>query len=91
MFRAAPFLLALTALPLGGCVQAVSTVVTTPFKVVGKAADWATTSEEEADRNRGRAYRKAEARAQKLCKRSREGDAARGRCVSDRLRAEGWS
>ncbi|CAN5304493.1 hypothetical protein BH09PSE3_BH09PSE3_08760 [soil metagenome] len=48
-----------------GCVSTVKTVVTAPFKVAGKTADWATTSQDEADRNRGRADRKAEKREQK--------------------------
>ena len=52
-------------LALGGCVSTVKTVVTAPFKVVGQAADWATTSRDEADRNRGRRDRKAEERAAK--------------------------
>lgn len=76
---------------LPGCVSAVSSVVTAPFKVVGKAADWATTSQDEADRNRGRVVRKAEERARKDCRREVEGDLAREDCVRDRLRAEGIS
>lgn len=51
-------------------------VVTLPVKVVGKAADWTTTSQSEADRNYGRKARKAEARegrerreADKRCRR----------------------
>ncbi len=58
-------LLALSPLALAGCVSTVKTVVTAPFKVVGQAADWATTSQDEADRNRGRAERKAEEKAAK--------------------------
>ena len=54
-------LLPLLVLPLlGGCVSAVKTVVTAPVKAVGKVADWSTTSQEEADRNRGRAMRERE-------------------------------
>lgn len=57
------FLIVLAALPLlGGCVSTVGSVVTAPFKVVGKTADWATTSQDEADRNYGRKMRKQEAR-----------------------------
>jgi len=76
-------LLALSPLALTGCVSTVKTVVTAPFKVVGQAADWATTSQDEADRNRGRAERKAEEmaakdrrRAEKAARRQaeREGD-----------------
>jgi hypothetical protein len=46
----------------GGCVSTAASIVTAPFKVVGKAADWATTSQDEADRNYGRKMRRAEAR-----------------------------
>jgi PBP1b-binding outer membrane lipoprotein LpoB len=46
---------------LSGCVgKVVSTVVTAPIKVVGKTVDVMTTSQDEADRNRGRKARKAE-------------------------------
>jgi hypothetical protein len=53
-------LLVVPALALGGCVSTAVSIVKAPFKVVGQAADWATTSQDEADRNRGRAERKAE-------------------------------
>ncbi len=86
MMRALVLILALL---LAGCVSAVSSVVTAPFKVAGKAADWATTSQSEADRNRGRAIRKAEERARRDCKREVEGDRAREDCVRERLRTEG--
>jgi hypothetical protein len=79
------------AIPLTGCVSTVSSVVTAPFKVAGKAVDWTTTSQSEADRNRGRAIRKAEERARKDCKRQVEGDLAREQCVRDVLRAQGIS
>ena len=82
-------LMLLPALLLPGCVSAVSSVVTAPFKVAGKAADWATTSQSESDRNRGRAIRKAEERARKDCKREVEGDLAREDCVRETLRAHG--
>ncbi len=82
-------LILLPALLLAGCVSAVSSIVTAPFKVVGKAADWVTTSQDEADRNRGRVVRKAEERARKDCKRQVEGDLARERCVRDTLVAQG--
>lgn len=51
-------------LPLasGGCVSTAASVVKAPFQVAGKAVDWTTTSQEEADRNYGRKMRKAEAR-----------------------------
>lgn len=51
------------SLLLGGCVAStVAGVVTAPVKVASKAADWATTSQDEADRKRGRELRKAEER-----------------------------
>ena len=50
-------LLAIQMLP--GCVaKAVWDVATLPVKAAGQAADWATTSGDEADRNRGRELRK---------------------------------
>lgn len=57
------FLLAL-AVPIvaGGCVRTATSIVKAPFQVAGKAVDWTTTSQSEADRNYGRKMRKAEAR-----------------------------
>ena len=55
-------------LPLlaGGCVAKTAfDVVTFPVKAGAKAVDWTTTSQSEADRNRGRADRKREERAAK--------------------------
>ena len=46
---------AVAALLLPGCSPV--SVVKAPFQVAGKATDWATTSGEEADRNRGRRLR----------------------------------
>lgn len=70
--------LALFAAPLlGGCVSAVKTVVTAPVKAVGQVADWSTTSQEEADRNRGREIRKREERLGKL---TRQRDKAAEKC-----------
>lgn len=56
--------LVVAALPLlaGGCIRTAASIVTAPVKVVGKTADWATTSQDEADRNAGRKLRKQEAR-----------------------------
>ena len=58
------FLIALLPLALGGCVIAAARtavdIVTLPVKVVAKGVDLATTSQSEADENRGRALRKAE-------------------------------
>jgi len=63
------FLVALLPLALGGCVVAAARtavdIVTLPVKVVAKGVDLATTSQSEADENRGRALRKAEEAAGK--------------------------
>ena len=63
------FLLPLLALGLSACVTSiVSTavdVVTLPVKVVAKGVDLATTSQAEADQNRGATLRKAEEEAGK--------------------------
>ena len=58
MMRIAVILFA--AMALSGCVSTAVAIVKAPFQIVGQAADWATTSQDEADRNRGRAERKAE-------------------------------
>jgi hypothetical protein len=81
-------ILLLPALTLGGCVSTVKSVVTAPFKVVGQAADWATTSQDEADRNRGRAERKAEERARKACRKARD-QGEYDACLRDEMRREG--
>lgn len=54
----------LILLPLltGGCISTATSIVKAPFQVAGKAVDWSTTSQDEADRNYGRKMRKAEAR-----------------------------
>ena len=59
------WVLGLATLPLlsGGCVAKTAfDIVTMPVKAAGQAADWATTSQDEADRNYGRKMRKQEAR-----------------------------
>src|SRR3546814_13760139 len=65
------------AMALTGCIaRTAAKVVTLPVKAVGAGVDAATTSQEEADRNRGRANRKQEERDAKerkrLLKRSEE-------------------
>lgn len=57
-------LIVATLLPLltGGCLSTVGSIVTAPVKVAGKAVDWTTTSQSEADRNYGKKMRKAEER-----------------------------
>jgi len=68
----------LAGLGLSGCVaRAVGTVVTAPVKVASKTADWATTSQSEADRNRGREIRKRE---EKLGKLERQYNKQREKC-----------
>ena len=53
-------LVILAPLLLSGCIaSAVGAVVTAPVKIVSKGVDLATTSQSEADENRGRAMRKA--------------------------------
>lgn len=57
------FLLPVLTVGLSGCIAKTAfDVVTLPVKAVGQAADWATTSQDEADRNYGRRMRRAEAR-----------------------------
>jgi hypothetical protein len=54
------FLLPVLALLLAGCVSTAVAIVKAPFQLAGAAVDGLTTSQEEADRNRGRALRKQE-------------------------------
>lgn len=71
-------ILGMMAAPLlGGCVGAVKSVVTAPVKAVGQVADWTTTSQDEADRNRGRALREREEGLGQL---SRQRDKAAKKC-----------
>ena len=54
-------MITLMALLLSGCiVRTAANIVTAPVRAVGQAADWATTSQDEADRNRGRELRAEE-------------------------------
>lgn len=75
--RATFLFLPLVSLTLTGCVSTLATVVTAPVKIASKAADLATTSQSEADENRGRALRERE---EKLGKLSRQRDKAQKRC-----------
>ncbi len=65
--------IALLPLVSGGCLSTVGSVVTAPVRVAGKAVDWTTTSQSEADRNYGKKMRKAEEREgrayEKACRR----------------------
>ena len=76
--RPSPLLVPVIALALPGCVGTVASVVTAPVKAVGQAADWATTSQDEADRNRGRELRQREERVGKL---SRQREKALEKCA----------
>ncbi len=81
--RANRLKLAAALLPLlcGGCIAStVVDVVTAPVKVVGKGADLLTTSQSEADENRGRALRH---RDEKLGQLSRERDKYGKKCAKD--------
>ena len=55
-------LIAALALGAGGCVRTAVGLATAPVKVTSWTVDRLTTSQAEADRNRGRKLRKAEAR-----------------------------
>ncbi len=66
LFLAMPLLM----LALPGCVRTVASVVTAPVRAGAQAADWATTSQDEADRNYGRKMRKQEAREGKAAKKA---------------------
>lgn len=59
MKRFLPLLLLMT---LGGCIGTAAHIVTAPIRATSWTADKLTTSQSEADRNRGRRERKAEAR-----------------------------
>jgi hypothetical protein len=76
--RTSVLLLPFVVLSLSGCVSTVASVVTAPVKAVAKAADWATTSQDEADRNRGRELRAREERVGKL---ARQRDKAARQCA----------
>lgn len=61
--RRGAILMTILPLALGGCIaNTAANLAAAPFKVAGQAADWATTSRDEADRNCGRAARKSDSR-----------------------------
>jgi hypothetical protein len=73
-------LMPMLALPLllGGCLAKTAvSLATVPVKAGAQAADWATTSRDEADRNYGRRHRKQEERE------ARERRKAERRCRAD--------
>jgi len=57
---------AVAVLFLSGCISTAASIITAPVRVVQKGADWATTSQSESDRNRGRDIRRREERLGKL-------------------------
>ncbi len=63
--RILPVLLVLPLLTGGCLVKTAANVVTLPVRAGGQAVDWATTSQDEADRNRGREMRKREKECRK--------------------------
>lgn len=79
----------IVALPLlsGGCIaKTLVDVVTLPVKVVGQGADWATTSQEESDRNYGKQMRKKEAAEGAAKKRALEEEEARDAELKEKQR-----
>ena len=78
--------LATCSLTLSGClVRTAANVATAPVRAASKAVDLATTSQSEADENRGREIRRREERLGKLERRYREeredcADGDRGAC-----------
>ncbi|MEM1051734.1 MAG: hypothetical protein AAGI28_06510 [Pseudomonadota bacterium] len=78
--------LATCSLTLSGClVRTAANVATAPVRVASKAADLATTSQSEADENRGREIRRREARLARLERQYRQesedcADGDRGAC-----------
>ncbi len=61
MRRPLLFIVPCLALALGGCLAKTAIgVVTAPVRIASQAADWATTSQDEADRARGREVRRRE-------------------------------
>ena len=77
--RNAPLFCLPLLLATGGCINTAASIVKAPFQVAGKAVDWTTTSQEEADRNYGRKMRKQEAKegrerkeAEKQCRKHPE-------------------
>lgn len=70
------FVIAALAVALTGCVaRAAYDVVTLPVRAGSQVVDWSTTSQSEADRNRGRRDRKAEERAEREAKKAAKAEA----------------
>ena len=78
--------LPLLLLPLmtSGCISTAASIVKAPFQIAGQTVDWATTSQDEADRNFGRKMRKKEA------KEGRERRAYQKRCRQHPEQCQGY-
>lgn len=77
-------MLALVPLLASGCIAKTALdVVTLPVKATAQAADWATTSQDESDRNYGRKMRKKEAEEGKALRKKQKRDAERRRDRDD--------
>lgn len=82
--RTLPVLLILPLLTGGCLVKTAANVVTFPVKAGAQAADWATTSQDEADRNYGRKMREKEEReGREQRKRDKECRKHPERCQND--------
>lgn len=67
--RTAFLLLTFASLSSGCAARTAAGIVTAPVQVAGKAADWSTTSQSEADEKRGREMRQREEERRKLQRR----------------------
>jgi hypothetical protein len=96
--RPALFLACLVPLALGGCLaKTVVGVATAPVRIASKGVDLATTSQSEADENRGRELRKREAKLGRLerdydrqskdCVKGNQGACAQARRTYDQIQA----
>lgn len=95
-----PLLFAVVASPLlTGCISTAASIVTAPVRAASQVVDWTTTSQDEADRARGREIRRQEEalgraarqleRAERRCRDGDEDaceDAVELRAELDRLR-----
>lgn len=84
--RKSPTVLVLvSAVTLSGCVASTLVdVATAPVRAAGQVADWATTSQDEADRERGREIRRREERLGEL---QRDYDKAQEDCLDGKDKA----
>ena len=83
-----PFIAALPLLS-GGCIaKTIVDVATMPLKAASQTADWATTSQSEADRNYGKKMRKKEAAEGAAAKRAAEEEAWKEEELREKQRAD---